>query len=378
MSVTVKRVQSRREFKEFLHFPLKLYKDMPAFVPPLIMDDEETLNPRKNPAYEFCEAAMYLAYKDGELAGRVAAIVNHKANKDWNHDEVRFGWFDFIDDREVSKALLDEVAAFGRERGMKAILGPLGFTDFDPEGMLVEGFEYLSSMALHHNWPYYKDHMEALGYAKDADWLEYRIYITDQIPDKYTRVAKLVQERYGLRLRKITKKEVRKTDIGYKIFDLVNETYASLYDFTVLPRKMVDKYVGFYLGVLDLKFLSLVEDRDGNIVGFGVVMPSITRALKKCNGKLFPFGWFHILRSMYWKYEENFEMLLIGVKPEYQKKGVNSIIFVDIMKYLIEGGFKYGESNAELESNLDIRSQWGDLEVKECKRRRVYKKELDS
>ena len=376
MSVTVTRVQNKRAFREFLHFPLTLYKDMPAFVPPLLMDDADTLNPKKNPAYEFCDAAMYLAYKDGKLAGRVAAIVNSKANAAWNHDQVRFGWFDFIDDREVSKALLDAVEAFGRERGMTTILGPLGFTDFDPEGMLVEGFEYLSSMALHHNWPYYKDHMEALGYVKDVDWLEYRIYIGDTIPDKYTRVAKIVEDRYDLHLRKTTRREVRKTDIGYRIFNLINETYASLYNFTVLPKKMIDKYVGFYLGIIDLKFVSLVEDKDKNIVGFGVVMPSITRALKKCKGKLFPLGWFYILRSMYWKYEENFEMLLIGVKPEYQKKGVNSIIFVDLMKELLKGGFTYGESNAELESNLDIRSQWGDLEVKECKRRRVYKKEL--
>ena len=377
MSVTVTRVQNKRAFREFLHFPLTLYKDMPAFVPPLLMDDADTLNPKKNPAYEFCDAAMYLAYKDGKLAGRVAAIVNRKANAAWNHDQVRFGWFDFIDDREVSKALLDAVEAFGRERGMTTILGPLGFTDFDPEGMLVEGFEYLSSMALHHNWPYYKDHMEALGFVKDVDWLEYRIYIGDSIPEKYTRVAKIVEDRYDLHLRKTTRREVRKTDIGYRIFDLINETYASLYNFTVLPKKMIDKYVGFYLGIIDLKFVSLVEDKDKNIVGFGVVMPSITRALKKCKGRLFPLGWFYILRSMYWKYEENFEMLLIGVKPEYQKKGVNSIIFVDLMKELLKGGFTYGESNAELESNLDIRSQWGDLEVKECKRRRVYKKEVE-
>lgn len=377
MSVTIQRVQNRRDFKKFLNFPLKLYKDMPAFVPPLIMDDADTLNPKKNPAYEFCDAAMYLAYKDGELAGRVAAIVNRKANKEWNHDEVRFGWFDFIDDREVSAALLDAVAAFGKERGMTTILGPLGFTDFDPEGMLVEGYEYLSSMALHHNWPYYKEHMEAMGYVKEVDWLEYRIYMQDTIPEKFSRVAEIVEKRYDLHLRKITKREVKKTDIGYKLFDLINETYSSIYNFTQLPKKMVDKYVGFYLGVLDLKFVSLVEDKDNNIVGFGIVMPSITRALKKCNGKLFPFGWFYVLRSMYWKYEENFEMLLIGVKPEYQKKGVNSIIFVDLMKELIKGGFKYAESNAELESNYDIRSQWGEMKTEQCKRRRVYKKELN-
>ena len=377
MSVTISVVRNRREFKEFLHFPLTLYKDMPAFVPPLIMDDRDTLDPRKNPAYEFCDAAMYLAYKDGKVAGRVAAIVNNKANAQWGHKEVRFGWFDFIDDREVSKALLDAVVAFGKERGMTTVLGPLGFTDFDPEGMLVEGYEYLSTMALHHNWPYYKDHMEALGYAKDVDWVEYRIYIGDTVPDKYTRVARIVEERYGLSLRKITRREIRRTDVGYRLFDLINETYSSLYDFTILPKKMVDKYIGFYLGVLDLKFVSLVEDKDHNIVAFGVVMPSITRALKKCKGRLFPFGWFHILRSMYWKYEENFEMLLIGVKPEYQKKGVASLIFVDILKELIAGGFKYGESNAELETNLDIRTMWSGNDVRECKRRRVYKKAIN-
>lgn len=377
MSVTISVVRNRREFKEFLHFPLTLYKDMPAFVPPLIMDDRDTLDPRKNPAYEFCDAAMYLAYKDGKVAGRVAAIVNNKANAQWGHKEVRFGWFDFIDDREVSKALLDAVVAFGKERGMTTVLGPLGFTDFDPEGMLVEGYEYLSTMALHHNWPYYKDHMEALGYAKDVDWIEYRIYIGDTVPDKYTRVARIVEERYGLSLRKITRREIRRTDVGYRLFDLINETYSSLYDFTILPKKMVDKYIGFYLGVLDLKFVSLVEDKDHNIVAFGVVMPSITRALKKCKGRLFPFGWFHILRSMYWKYEENFEMLLIGVKPEYQKKGVASLIFVDILKELIAGGFKYGESNAELETNLDIRTMWSGNDVRECKRRRVYKKAIN-
>ena len=377
MSVTITRVQNRKAFREFLTFPMKLYKDMPAFVPPLIFDDRDTLDPRRNPAYEFCDAAMYLAYKDGRLAGRVAAIVNRKANEAWNHAEVRFGWFDFIDDREVSAALLNAVEEFGKERGMTAIVGPLGFTDFDPEGMLVEGYDCLSSMALHHNWPYYKEHMEAFGYEKDVDWLEYKIYLMDKVPEKYLRVAKIVEDRYGLRLRKITKREVRKTDIGYKVFELINETYAGLYDFTVLSKKLIDKYVGFYLGVIDLQYVSLVEDRDRNLVGFGIVMPSITRALKKCKGRLFPFGWYYILRSMYWKYEENFEMLLIGVKPEYQKKGVNSIIFVDLMQRLIKGGFKYGESNGELETNMDVRSQWGEAEVDQCKRRRVYKKAFE-
>ena len=376
MPVTISRVQSRREFRMFLHFPLTLYKDMPTFVPPLLMDDRDTLDPRKNPAYEFCDAAMYLAYKDGKVAGRVAAIVNRKANAAWDHAEVRFGWFDFIDDREVSKSLLDAVTEFGKERGMTTILGPLGFTDFDPEGMLVEGYEYLSTMALHHNWPYYKDHMEALGYVKEVDWLEYQIRFERVIPDKYIRVAEIVEERYGLRLRKLTRKEVRTTDIGYRLFDLINETYSSLYNFTVLPKKMVDKYVGFYLGVLDLKFVTLVEDENGEIVGFGVIMPSITRALQKCKGKLFPFGWYYILRSMYWKYEENIEMLLIGIKPEFQKKGVSAIIFKELMQHVLDGGFTYCETNAELESNKEVQTLWSGHKVDQCKRRRVYKKDI--
>ncbi len=375
--IKIKRVETKQELRQFIQFYYDLYRECNQAVPYLYSDEMATLRRDKNPSFECCEAEYFLALKDGEVVGRVAAIINHRANERWGYRQVRFGWFDFIDDREVSKALLDAVVAFGEERGMTTVLGPLGFTDFDPEGMLVEGYEYLSTMALHHNWPYYKDHMEALGYAKDVDWIEYRIYISDTVPDKYTRVAKIVEERYGLRLRKMTRREIRKTDIGYRLFDLINETYSSLYDFTILSKKMVDKYIGFYLGVLDLKFVSLVEDKDHNIVAFGVVMPSITRALKKCKGRLFPFGWFHILRSMYWKYEENFEMLLIGVKPEYQKKGVASLIFVDILKELIAGGFKYGESNAELETNLDIRTMWSGNDVRECKRRRVYKKAIN-
>lgn len=376
MSITIKRVQSGRELKSFVGFPLRLYKDMPAFVPCLYMDDYDTLNPRKNPAYEFCDAALFLAYRDDAVVGRVAAIINHKANEKWNHDEVRFGWFDFIDDTEVSSALIEAVTSFGLEHGMKTITGPLGFTDFDPEGMLIDGYEYLSTMALHHNWPYYKDHMERLGFSKEIDWLEYRIYVPDEIPGKYSRVASIVEQRYGLHVRKITRKEVRKSGIGYQLFDLINETYSKLYNFTILPKKMIDKYVGFYLGVIDLNFVSLVEDNDHNIVGFGISMPSITRALKKCNGRLFPFGWFHIIRSMYFKYEENVELLLIGIKPEYRNKGVNALIFSDLIPRFKAAGFKYAESNAELETNGAVQALWEGFKYEQCKRRRVFTKEL--
>lgn len=377
MPVTVKRVENARDLRKFNDFPVKLYKDMPTFVPSLRMDEVDTLSPKKNPAYEFSDAALFLAYKDGVVAGRVAAIVNFRANDKWHHDEVRFGWFDFIDDIEVSKALLEAVEAFGLERNMKTITGPLGFTDFDPEGMLIEGYDQLSTMALHHNWPYYRDHMEKLGYRKEIDWLEYKITIPEEVPEKYDRVSAIVAEKYGLHVRKLNKRDVKKLGLGYKLFDLINETYSELYNFTILPQKMIDKYVGFYLGVIDLKFVTVVEDENGEMVGFGITMPSITRALKKCNGRIFPLGWFYILRSMYFKYEENVEMLLIGIKPEYRKKGVNALIFADLIPRFIEAGFKYAETNAELENNYSVQAQWFDLEYEQRKRRRVFIKDLN-
>lgn len=376
MSITIKLVQTKRDLKSFVGFPLRIYKDMPAFVPCLQMDDFDTLDSKKNPAFEFCDAALFLAYKDGVLAGRVAAIINHRANEKWNHDEVRFGWLDFIDDTDVSSALLEAVTAFGKEHGMHTVTGPLGFTDFDPEGMLIDGYEYLSTMALHHNWPYYKDHMERLGFSKEIDWLEYKIYVPEQMPEKYSRVSAIVSERYGLHVRKITRSEVRKSGVGYQLFDLINETYSKLYNFTILPKKMIDKYVGFYLGVIDLKFVTLVEDNDHNIVAFGISMPSITRALKKCNGRLFPFGWFHILKSMYFKYEDNVELLLIGIKPEYRNKGVNALIFSDLIPRFQKAGFKYAESNAELETNDAVQVLWEGFKYEQCKRRRVFTKSI--
>lgn len=376
MSVTIKTVRSKKELKAFVNFPLSLYKDMPGFVPSLYFDEINTLDPSKNPAYDFCESKLFLAYKDGKLVGRVAAILNKKANERWNHEEIRYGWFDFVDDPEVSKALIDAVCEFGREKGMNTITGPLGFTDFDPEGMLVEGYDFISTMALHHNWPYYKDHMQAMGFEKEVDWLEYKVYMPDAVPEKWHRVANLVKDRYNLHVRKVTRKEVTKGGIGYKIFDLVNETYGSLYNFTILPKKVIDSYIGVYLGLIDLKFISLVEDADNNLVGFGISMPSITRALQKCKGRLFPFGWFHILRSMYFKYEESVELMLIGVKPEYQKKGVNALIFDDLIEIYRKAGFKYAETNAELETNHNVQSQWNGFKTEQTKRRRIYQKAL--
>ncbi len=376
MPVTIKVVESPKELKEFIKFPLKLYKGSPYYVPNIYMDELTTLDPEKNPMGKYSKSKKFLAYKDGKLAGRVIAIINEIANRDWDHKEVRFGWIDFIDDREVSKALIDAVAEFGRENGMTQLTGPLGFTDFDNEGCVVEGFDSISSFALKFNYPYYGAHFEALGMEKVNDWLEYRIFVPDAVPEKVTRAAKMISERYGLHIRKVTKKEALKGNYGQKVFDLINRTYSSLFDFTVLPPEVIDNYIKTYLGLLDLKFVTLVEDSEGKLVGVALTMPSIARAVQKSRGYLFPYGWWRLLKSMYFKYEEALELLLIAVEPEYQNRGVHAILFNEIIPNLIKGGFKYGESNAEMESNTKVQNIWNLYEKQFMRRRRVYSKQI--
>lgn len=376
MPVTIKVVETTKELKEFIKFPLKLYKGSPYYVPNIYMDELTTLDPEKNPMGKYSKSKKFLAYKDGKLAGRVIAIINEIANRDWDHKEVRFGWIDFIDDREVSKALIDAVAEFGRENGMTQLTGPLGFTDFDNEGCVVEGFDSISSFALKFNYPYYGAHFEALGMEKVNDWLEYRIFVPDAVPEKVTRAAKMISERYGLHIRKVTKKEALKGKYGQKVFDLINRTYSSLFDFTVLPPEVIDNYIKTYLGLLDLKFVTLVEDSEGKLVGVALTMPSIARAVQKSRGYLFPYGWWRLLKSMYFKYEEALELLLIAVEPEYQNRGVHAILFNEIIPNLIKGGFKYGESNAEMESNTKVQNIWNLYEKQFMRRRRVYSKQI--
>jgi len=376
MPVTVKTVRTQAELRTFVKFPLKLYKDCPYYVPSLFLDEMATLDPGKNPMSKYARLEKYLAYKDGKVVGRVAAIVNDIANRDWNQREVRFGWMDFIDDREVSRALIEAVIAFGRQHGMTRISGPLGFTDFDSEGCVVEGFDSISSFALKFNYPYYREHFEALGLTKAIDWLEYRIYVPPQVPDKVVRAAALVSERYNLHIRKITKKEVRREQYGQKIFDLVNRTYKDLFDFTVLPPEVIDKYVDSYLGLLDLKYVTLVEDAAGKLVALAVTMPSLARAVQKGKGYLFPFGWWHLIRSMYFKHEEALELMLIAVDEEYRNRGVHAMLFNEIIPNLIEGGFKYGESNAELEDNSNVQNIWNIYQKDQMRRRRVFTKEI--
>ena len=377
MPVTVKTVESRKDLRAFVKFPLRLYKDCPYYVPSLYLDEMSSLDMDKNPMGKYAKCEKYLAYNEkGEIVGRVAAIINEIANRDWNHAEVRFGWMDFIDDKEVSKALVEAVVAFGKKHGMTQVSGPLGFTDFDNEGCVVEGFDDISSFNLKYNYPYYKDHFEALGLGKVNDWLEYRIFVPEQVPEKVTRAAAIVQERYGLHIRKITKRQVRKEKYGRKIFDLINKAYSPLFDFTVLPGDVIDSYVNTYLGMIDLRYITLVEDADDNLVGVSLTMPSVAHAAKKCNGYLFPFGWWQLVKSTYIKHEDGLELLMIAVDPEYRNRGVNAVIFNELIPMLIEGGFKYGESNAEMETNNSVQNLWNLYEKEFKRRRRVFSKEI--
>ena len=376
MPVTVKTVETKQDLKAFVKFPLDLYKDCPHYVPNLYMDEMAALDPQKNPMAKYCKSRLFLAYKDGKLAGRIAAIINNIANKDWDQKEVRFGWVDFIDDKEVSQALMDAVTDFGKQYGMTKLTGPLGFTDFDNEGCVVEGFDDISSFMLKYNYPYYGEHFQALGLGKINDWIEYRIYVPDEIPEKVPRAAALVAERYNLHIRKITKREVKKEKYGQKIFDLVNRTYNVLFDFAVLPPEVIDQYVDTYLGLLDLKYVTLVEDNAGKLIGVAIMMPSLAHAVQKGRGYLFPFGWWHLVKSMYLKHEEAVELMIIAVDPEYRNRGVHAMIFNELIPALIKGGFKYGESNAEMETNTKVQNLWNDYKKEFKRRRRVFSKEI--
>lgn len=376
MSVTIKVVSSKSEMKTFVRFANRLYKGNRFYVPSMPFDDLNTLDKKKNGAFEFSEAEYYLAYKDGNVAGRVAAIINHKANDSWKVKQVRFGWFDFIDDLEVSEALLNAVIAFGRSHGMTQIAGPLGFTDFDPEGMLVEGFDRLSTMALIYNHPYYPEHMKKLGYYKETGWVEYRITIPEQMPEKHVKFAEIIKKRYNLKIRKLTRSQIRKERYGHKLFQLINDTYCVLYGYSLLSEKQIDQYVDMYLSIVDTKMLTFVENEQGELVAAGISIPSLSEALQKCNGEIVPFGWWHLLKAMYWKKPDTLDLLLIGIRPDYQNKGLNSLVFMDLFENYKKLGFKYAETNANLETNVKVQAMWAPFEKELHKRRWVFAKDI--
>ena len=376
MSIQIKVVESKKELKTFVRFANKLYKDNKYYVPAIVFDELSTFNKKKNGAFDFCEAELYLAYKEGKVVGRVAAIINHKANERWGVKQVRFGWIDFIDDIEVSTALIDAVSAFGKRHGMDQIAGPLGFTDFDPEGMLVEGFDRISTMALIYNHPYYPEHMKRLGFGKETGWLEYRITIPEVTPERYIALANVVKERYNLKVLKLSRRQIIKQGYGQKFFELINQTYCNLYGFSLLSPKQIKSYVDLYLSLIDTRMITFIENDKGELVGAAAAIPSLSVALQKCRGELLPFGWWHLLKSMFIKRPETLELLLIGVRPDYQNCGVNSLIILDLAERFREMGFKYAETNAMLESNDKIHAMWRPFEKEQHKARWIFGKEI--
>ena len=376
MFVSVRPVTTKKEMKQFIRFNYELYKGSPYAVPELYGDVRDTLDPSKNAAFEFCEAQPFIALRDGKVVGRIVAAINKKANQAWNKKSVRFGWVDFIDDKEVVDALFAAVEDWGRERGMDEIHGPLGFTDFDPEGMLVEGFDRMSTMVTIYNHAYYPQHMERMGYTKDTDWVEYLLTAPQQLPDRHARIARIVKEKFGLRVVKYTSHKKLAREQGEAIFELLNEAYAHLYGYSTLSPKQIQQYIAAYLPLVDLRLLPMVFDKNDNLIGFALVLPSLAKAFQKANGRLFPFGWWHLIKALKWNNTKTSEMMLIAVKPEYQGKGAVTLLFEDIIPIHYQLGYRYSETNPELETNAKVQAQWDYFERENHKRRRIYAKKI--
>ena len=376
-TIEIKQVTNRKELKQFVQFYYDLYRGNNCAVPYLFFDEMTTLRKDKNPSFECCEAEYFMAFRDGKMVGRVAAIINRRANERWNCHQVRFGWFDFIDDTAVSTALLQAVEQWGRSKGMNEIAGPLGFIDTDREGMLVDGFDQLSTMYVNYNHPYYPRHMEQLqGFQKANDWVEMKVKVPDEVPAKFAKITEMVSQRYGLRVHKFTRNELIKEGWGRKTFDLLNATYKDLYGFSQLSDRQIDKLVNDYIQIADLNLVTAVMDGD-KMVGFGITFPSFSEAMQKTrDGRFLPFGWWHLLKVLKWHKTPLVDLLLIGVLPEYRGKGANALIFDDLIRWFQRYHFEYAITGPQMESNEGVLSQWQYLEAIPYRRHRCYRKFL--
>ncbi|MDE6322956.1 MAG: N-acetyltransferase [Paramuribaculum sp.] len=376
MSVEIKALSPvPGQLRPFVKFGNDLYAGSPYHVPSMRMDDMHTLDPNKNPAYEFCRSQAFMAYRDGKPAGRILAIVNDVANERSGRKQARFGFVDFVDDKEVVDALFNAAEQWARKEGMAEMVGPMGFTDMDHEGMLIEGFEEMGTMATIYNYPYYPVHMERLGYEKDVDWIEFRVEVPAEIPEKFQRIADIVRKKFGLRTVKFTSRKKLKDAYGKALFKLINEAYDQLYGYCPLSERQIDHYIAQYLGFLRLDCVSVVVDANDELVAVGISMPSLSKALRKSKGKLFPFGWYHILRAINGR-NDVIDLLLIAVKKEYQRRGVNALLFADLIPVYNKHGFRFAESNIELEGNESVQLQWQYFNYRQHRRRRAWKKSL--
>ena len=375
--IEIRPVTTRQELQQFVQFFYDLYRGNDCAVPYLYSEEMSSLRHDKNTSFECCESQYFMAFKDGKLVGRVAAIINHRANERWERKQVRFSWFDFVDDQEVSAALLKTVEDWGRSKGMTEITGPIGFIDTDREGMLVDGFDKLSTMYINYNYPYYPQHMEQIeGYEKANDWVELRVKVPEVVPDKFAKITEMVRKRYGLRVHKFSRKELINDGWGKRIFDLLNETYKDLYGFSQLSDHQIDQLVNDYIKIADLNLVTGVMDGD-KLIGFGITFPSFSRALQKTrDGRYLPFGWWHLLKILKWHKTDTVDLLLIGVLPEYRSKGANALIFDDLIRQFQAYGFDWAETGPQMETNEGVLSQWQYLESNQIRRHRCYKKDL--
>ena len=378
--VEIRKVIDKRRLQTFIDFYYDLYHGSPYAVPYLYSDEVATLRHDKNPSFECCDAVYYMAYRDNKVVGRIAGIINHRANERWNNKTVRFGWFDFIDDTEVSAALLAAVEEWGRQQGMTQMCGPMGFTDMDREGMLIEGFDELSTHYVNYNYAYYPRHIETMGgWQKDNDYVEYKVKVPDEVPEKFAKIAKMIESRYNLHVKKFTRKELIDEGVGHKLFDMVNATYDNLYGYSQLSERQINYLIDSYIKKADLNLVTGVVDANDNekLVGFGITFPSFSRAMQKTRrGRLLPFGWWHVMRALYFHKTDTVDLLLIGVLPEYRAKGANALIFNDLIKAFQCYGFKWADAMPQMESNEGVRSQWQYLDARIHRRHRCYKKEL--
>lgn len=377
MKCTVKAVQTKRQMDDFVKLPRKIYKGNSCYVPDMESDVRGWFDPKHNPGLQHSEVAPFVAYDErGEVVGRIVGIINRKANEIWNGSCVRFGWIEFVDDTDVSAALLKAVEDWGRSKGMDSIQGPLGISDFDKEGMLIEDFDKMGSAITIYNPPYYPEHMVQHGFGKEVDWIQVKIEIPKEVPARFARVQKLVEEMYGLKVKKLTPKEVFKEGYGRKIFRLLNEAYSQLFGYTPHSDEEADAFVSQYIKMLDLKMLPMVEDEKGDLIACSITMPNLSRALQKSKGRMFPLGWYHLLRALKFKHEDEVELLLIAVHPEWQALGINALIFADLIPVFNEKGFRSAETGPMLEDNLKVLTQWKALNPTIFKRRRCFSKEI--
>lgn len=369
----VKEVTTSKELKRFFKFPYELFKNDKMWVPSLLIDEKTTFNKKKNPSFEFCDCKIFMAFRGNKVVGRIVGIINKKANIIWKENRVRFGWFDFIDDKEVSKALLDAVIEWGKENKMTEIVGPMGFTDMDKEGMMVEGFEVDCPMSCYYNPSYYPEHMDYLSYKKEVDWIQYQIPANQPVPDKVHRINEMIRNKYSLKIVQDMKMSEIAKRYGSKLFDSINESFSHLFGYVPLNERQKQFYINQYFPFLDKRLICLIVDSNDDVVAFGVSLPSLSKALRKCKGKLFPFGWIHLLKAL--RNFENIDLYLNGVRPEWQNKGIHSIYYAEMNKNYIALGAKMAIANPQLETNKAA-NIWEKYDSRVAIRRRAYIKSI--